>query len=447
MTPFRNPVLPGFHPDPSVCRVGETFYLVNSSFEYFPGLPIYRSHDLVFWQSAGAVLAGRGQIDLSDAEDSGGLYAPTIRYHDGTFFVVCTIMGKGAARGSFLVTAPHIDGPWSRPRFVEDARGNDPSLFFHDGRVWWIGCRLVEPGAYRGQTEIWLREFDLAAGRLVGAEHILCNGGMRGAVWAEGPHLYARDGWIYLVTAEGGTGRDHSVMVARSRSVTGPYQGNPRNPSFTHRHLSAQHPVQCVGHAELIEDAYGDWWALVLGTRPDRGNTLLGRETFLTPVDWEDGWPVFNPGVGRLSEVVTLAAAVSAATAESAGSAGSGLTGTEWMSLRGPADFTEATPRGLRLHARRLSLAGVSAGTPAFLGRRLQHHRWTASTTLLIEGGDSPIIAGLAVRQSGAFQVRAELNQRDGRWFARGVSRAADVETVTGGAAISGESSGSSSGS
>nr|WP_241986675.1 family 43 glycosylhydrolase [Cryobacterium fucosi] len=176
------------HPDPSVCRVEDTFYLVTSSFEYFPGLPLHSSTDLVTWTPIGHAIDRPGQLDLAGVPDSGGLYAPTLRHHDGRFYLACTSVG-GERDGSFLVTATDPAGPWSDPIWIDEARGIDPDLFFDAGTAWWAGCRLVEPGAYPDQTEIWLRELDLAAGALVGEEHILWNGALHGAVWAEGPHL------------------------------------------------------------------------------------------------------------------------------------------------------------------------------------------------------------------------------------------------------------------
>ncbi len=403
MREYRNPVLPGFFPDPSVCRVGDTFYLVNSSFEYTPGLPLHSSTDLVSWQPIGSVIDRPGQLDFSDAADSGGLFAPTIRHHDGTFYVACTLMGEGPGRGSFYVTATDPAGPWSDPVFLPDATGIDPSLFFDGDRVWWIGCRPAEPAQWPGQTEIWLRELDLGAGALVGDEWILWSGALRNAWWAEGPHLYKRDGWYYLVAAEGGTEFDHAVSVARSRSVTGPYEGNPRNPVFTHRHLGNGAPVQNVGHADLVETADGSWWALLLGTRPIEGHHLLGRETFLTPVVWEDGWPVLNPGVGMLSEVVGTAPATATAPFPTDDFRPSAQRpSSEWMTVRG-------------------------ARLPML--RRLQHHDADVSTHVA-SGSRLGTAGGLLLRQSDEFFVRIEIRSTVEGWSGRAIVCASGVETV-----------------
>jgi alpha-N-arabinofuranosidase len=285
---FANPILPGSHPDPSICRVGADYYLVNSSFEWFPGLPIEHSRDLVHWRRLGHALDRPEQLPLDGIRPSGGLYAPTIRHHDGVFYLVCTLVDGNVESGNFLVTATDPAGPWSQPLWLEEAEGFDPSLLFDEGRVWLHATRTTDDA---GHTEVWLRELDLKAGRLTGPEHVIWSGALRGARWAEGPHIYRIGEYYYLLAAEGGTDLEHAVSVARATSVTGPYEGNPRNPVLTHRHLGAAHPIGSTGHADLVQTPGGDWWAVLLATRP---GTNLGRETFLTPVAWEDGWPAFR---------------------------------------------------------------------------------------------------------------------------------------------------------
>lgn len=300
MTHFTNPILAGYYPDPSVLRVGDTFYLVNSSFEHFPGLPIHASTDLVNWRLVTHAVSRTEQFDYTNIRPSGGLYAPTLREHNGTFYIVCTFVdGPEGAEGNFILSAPSPEGPWSDPTFV-DFPGIDPSLFFEDDRAWWLGCADAEPYLYEGHKSAWLQEINVATGGFVGERHQLWSGALRDSIWCEGPHLYAKDGWYYLLTAEGGTEFNHAVTVARSRAITGPYVGHARNPVLTHRHLGEAAPVQNVGHAEIFDDQAGNWWAVTLGTRPVAGGHVLGRETFLAPVSWEDDWPVFSPGAGML---------------------------------------------------------------------------------------------------------------------------------------------------
>jgi alpha-N-arabinofuranosidase len=225
---FRNPILPGFYPDPSICRAGEDYYLVTSTFEWFPGLPVFHSRDLVHWRQLGHVLDGPDQLPLDGMLPSRGLFAPTIRFAGGTFYVVCTLMDGG---GNFVVTATDPAGPWSEPHWLPDAEGWDPSLFFDDdGRVWFMATRLRCDPAYEGDSEIWLRELDLTKMQLIGTEFVLCGGALKGAVWAEAPHLYKVDGRYFLMIAEGGTEHDHAVTIACADRIIGPYHGNPRNP-------------------------------------------------------------------------------------------------------------------------------------------------------------------------------------------------------------------------
>ena len=297
---FTNPVLPGFYPDPSICRVGDDYYLVTSTFAYFPGVPIFHSRDLVNWRQIGNVLDRPSQLNLDGADHSGGIYAPTIRYHQGRFYMITTNVTHG---GNFLVTAEDPAGPWSDPYWLEDAPGIDPSLFFDDdGKVYYTGNR-PNPGGmrYNGDCEIYLQELDLKTMRLTGEVHVLWKGALRKAIWPEGPHIYKVNGYYYLVIAEGGTAHEHAVTVARSEKITGPYIGNPVNPILTHRHLGRDYPIVNVGHGDLVETPNGEWWFVVLASRPYGGYYRnLGRETFLVPVRWENGWPVMSPGEGRV---------------------------------------------------------------------------------------------------------------------------------------------------
>lgn len=287
-TPFGDPVLPGFRPDPSVCRVGADYYLVTSSFEWFPGLPVFHSRDLVRWRRIGSALDRPSQLALDGCGPSRGLFAPTIRHHDGVFHLVCTLMD---GPGHFVVTATDPAGPWSEPYWLE-GEGFDPSLFFDDGpdggdgRAWFTAARVLDEAV--GRTEIWMREYLPREHRLTGPEYVLWSGSRPGARWPEAPHLYRVGGGYLLLTAEGGTAADHSVVAARADRVTGPYRGDPGNPVLP----PAEGPVTCTGHADLVQTPSGDWRAVLLGVRP---GSAIGRETFLTEVTWDDGRPVFSP--------------------------------------------------------------------------------------------------------------------------------------------------------
>ena len=287
-TRIINPVLPGFYPDPSICEAKGYYYLVCSSFSYVPGLPVFRSKNLVTWEQIGNVIDRSEQLDFTGAGVSRGLFAPTIRYYDEKFYCICTQVDK---LGNFFVTADKPEGPWSNPIPIEGAEGIDPSLFFDDdGTSWYIGTR-PETGKLLGQSKgIW-------------------RGALRDCVWPEGPHIYKINGIYYLIHAEGGTGPDHAVCVARCETIDGEWKGKPSNPILTHRHLGSTAGIRNVGHADLV-CAEGKWWMCCLASRPygEPGKRVcnMGRETFLVPVRWEDGWPFASWETGLIEQAYSL---------------------------------------------------------------------------------------------------------------------------------------------
>lgn len=297
---IANPILPGFHPDPSICRVGRDYYLVTSSFEYAPGVPIFHSRDLVNWRQIGHCLTRPSQLRLSDARPSGGIFAPTLRHHAGMFYVVTTNVTVGR---NFYVSAADPSGPWSDPVWVEQG-GIDPSLCFDDGRVYLASTYQSrqqvpsEVGLGDFDWGIQQSEIDIATGRTLVPPRPIWSG--TGGKYPEAPHLYRIGATYYLLIAEGGTEYGHMATIARSASPWGPWEPCPRNPILSHR--SHHSPVQGVGHADLIEAHDGSWWAVCLGFRP-RGYPPcyhLGRETFLAPVRWDgEGWPIIGDD-GRL---------------------------------------------------------------------------------------------------------------------------------------------------
>lgn len=418
MTEVVNPILPGCYPDPSICRVGEDYYLVSSTFEYVPGLPIHHSRDLVSWEVVGHAIDRQTlqdrQLDLDGLWSSSGLYAPTLRHHDGTFWLICTLVDQrdGTRGGNFYVTATDPAGPWSDPVWIGES-GIDPSIFVDDdGRLWVHGTRLAREPRWHDQTEVWIRELDPVTGRLVGDEHVVWHGALENAVWAEGPHLYKVDGTYYLLAAEAGTEFHHAVSVARADVVTGPYVGHRGNPVLTHRHLGRGTDVVGVGHADLVEAADGSWWAVLLGMRPYGGyHYNLGRETFLVPVVWEDGWPVFAPGVGRVPSRVEVPFAGEARPGVTQGRTSGAVLPDDvrWTSLRrGWDEFATADGDGWRLRLTPTTMA--EPGTPAFLGVRQQHQDVDLHVTLraaLVPGSSEEV--GVVVRQSEADHVRLVL--------------------------------------
>ena len=320
---FSNPIIRGGYPDPSICKVGDTFYLVNSSFEYFPGLPIHKSKDLINWELIGYGLDRESQVsskvNLIDVQSNGGIHAPTIRYHDGVFYIITTnvyfdVDKQKADMINFIITADNPSGPWSDPIHILGAPGIDPDLFFDDdGRVWYVGNQMPKNPNFNGEGEIWLQELDLNEFKLIGERHLLWRGAC-GGDWAEGPHMYKKDGRYYLLIAEGGTSFNHAVMVALSDNIEGPYISNPRNPIITSRHLSYDNWVNSTGHGDIIELDDGKNYMVLLGIRNEieRGSNM-GRETFLAPVNWEREpfewketkhlWPVVAAETGRVERI------------------------------------------------------------------------------------------------------------------------------------------------
>lgn len=317
---FINPILPGGYPDPSICRLGDDFYIVNSTFEYFPGLPIHHSKDLINWELIGYGLHREEQVtravNLVDVQSDGGIHAPTLRCHEGKFYIITTnvYVPPGTDRTefvNFVITADDPRGPWSEPHVLEGAPGIDPDIFFDDdGKVWYVGTHNPENPNFDGEGEIWLQEIDTSNWSLVGERHYLWRGAC-GGIWVEGPHLYKKDGRYYLLVAEGGTSFNHAVMMAMSDDITGPYRSNPRNPIMTSRHLSYDNWVHSTGHADLVELEDGRWYMVLLGIRGDEKRASnMGRETHLVPVTWEREpfwwkedktlWPLAAPKTGKV---------------------------------------------------------------------------------------------------------------------------------------------------
>jgi xylan 1,4-beta-xylosidase len=374
-----NPVIPGFHPDPSVCRVGADYYLACSSFEYFPGVPIFHSRDLVHWTQIGNALDRPSQLRLpAGMASSGGIYAPTLRHHDGRFWLITTNVHD---RGNLLVTATDPAGPWSDPIRLPGVPGIDPDLAWDDDGTCW--CTTA------GVHQVRL---DPYTGRSFGSPYKIWSGSP-GAKAPEAPHLYRIGDYWYLLIAEGGTERGHSVAIARGRTPAGPFEACPANPILTHR--GSDHPIQNTGHADLVQAPDGSWWMVLLGARPGGGTPgwhVLGRETFLVPVSWVDGWPI----VGDLALAVGTPRwpLHPAAAPPGRDDFDLGEFHPQWVSLRHrPADLYTTKDRDgwLTLHAGPGTLDDLDV---TFLGRRQQHFAFRARA--LIDPAEGR--GGLAVR-------------------------------------------------
>ena len=431
---FRNPILPGFYPDPSICRVGDDYYLVTSTFEYFPGLPIFHSRDLVHWHQIGHVLDRPSQLPLDGVRPSGGLYAPTIRYSQGVFYVINTLVDGTMKSGNFIVTATDPAGPWSEPIWLDNAPGADPSLFFDDdGRVWYTGNRMAQHSQFEGHTEIWLQELDVATLRLIGEPQVIWDGAVRRAVWAEASHIYKIEGHYYLLAAEGGTAHHHAVCVARSDAITGPYEGNRGNPILTHRHLGLDYPIVGTGHADLVDTPSGEWWMVLLAMRPYGGYFYnLGRETFLAPVRWEDGWPIVSAGTGRVEFTYPAPDLPEHdwPTVPARDDFDQSTLAPQWFFLRTPRDdFWSLTDRSgclrLRLRPERLS----EQVNPSFVGRRQQHIHCVAQTMMEFTPQSEHECAGLVLIQNNNFYFRFVVTRTD-QTVIRLIKRASGMEEI-----------------
>lgn len=410
---IKNPILAGFYPDPAICKVGSDYYLVNSTFVYFPGIPVLHSKDLKNWKQIGSAVSRPSQMDFMGEQTSRGLFAPAINYHQGIFYITCTDIDHG---GNFVMTAKNPAGPWSDPVYIREARGIDPSMFFDADKAYIIYNSDPPDGKslYSGHRTVKILELDLTNLKPVGTEKILVNGGVdlsKKPVWIEAPHIYKRNDYFYLMAAEGGTSVNHSEVIFRSKDVRGPYVPYEKNPILTHRNLDPdrKNPISSVGHADLVEGPDGQTYAVFLGVRPyeaDFYNT--GRETFIAPVKWIDGWPVIEPdhkevqyeyhfnwkeqkskGHVPLNGNFTLRTPFK-----------DSLT-SEFLFLRthNPAWYN-FTKNKNSITLKLLPETIAEKGNPAFIGRRQQHLRSSASTEMEFSAKHDNEKAGVVIFQS-----------------------------------------------
>jgi len=427
---YRNPVLAGFYPDPAVTRVGKHYYLVNSTFAYFPGIPVFQSEDLVHWRLLGHAIDRPGQLDFSGLGTSRGVFAPSISHHDGTFYIFNTAVDNG---GNYYVTARDPAGPWSDPVWLKDVDGIDPSLFIDDDGSAFLLNNGPPQGTprYSGHRAIWLQAFDLKTGQPFGPRKVLLDGGVEPAknpIWIEGPHLYHRDGWYYLSCAEGGTGPQHSQVVLRARSPWGPFVPYAHNPILTQRGLPADraHPIANAGHADLIEGPDGRWWAIFLASRIyGDGHYQTGRETFLLPVEWRDGWPVILDAGKPIPQVVAAPTWMQGKADQAPRSGnfswGDDFSGPalqpDWMSLRAAPGWADLRTQQGKLRLTPQADGLDSHGHPSFLGRRQQHLKFDSEIAVQLPA-DAGTTAGLAMYQDEAH------------WYVLGVQRTGEGGTV-----------------
>jgi alpha-N-arabinofuranosidase len=413
---YTNPILTGFYPDPSICRAGDDYYIVNSSFAYYPGLPIFHSKDLVSWKQIGHALDRPEQLPLIGAGVSRGLFAPSISYYRGIFYIVCTLIDKG---GNFVITATNPAGPWSNPVYIKEVNGIDPSLFFDEttdkAYIIYNSDPPDRKTLWNGHRTIRMYEFDYKEKKVVGDERLLVNGGVdtsKHPVWIEAPHIYKIKDWYYLMCAEGGTGYNHSEVIFRGTSPTGPFQPWDQNPILTQRHLdrSRKNPITTAGHADLVETPQGEWYAVFLGCRPYEGDHYnIGRETYLTPVIWTaDGWPVITKGLEEIQYRYPLPKEVKGKPANAFSGnftfrddfKGKALN-VRYTFLRTLTEqwySTSSQPGWLELSLRPHTVSGKD--NPSFVGFRQHHHEASASTKMNFSAASANEKAGLIIFQN-----------------------------------------------
>lgn len=408
---YYNPILAGFYPDPSICRAGDTYYLVNSSFSFFPGVPIHKSKDLVNWEQVGFVLDRPSQLPLARQGVSQGIFAPAISYNEKnkTFYMITTNVG----RGNFFVKTKDPAKGWSDPVYLPKIDGIDPSFFFDkDGKGYIVHNGPVEGGAdYEGQRAIRILRFDVEGDSIIGNYEQILRGGTSvepRPIWIEGPHLYRIGKYYYLMCAEGGTGGWHSEVILRAKNPMGPWEEGPDNPILTQRTgLDPNRPnvVTSAGHADMVQTKNGDWWAVFLACRPyqdDFYNT--GRDTYLLPVTWKNGWPDILEKGKAISPVGLKAGLQPLVKNELTGNFSyrddftSGTLAMRWLFLRNPSSFWKTGDGKLTLSPLPVNIYQREA--PSAVWVRQQHENFSAETSLDYTPKNEKSLAGMVLLQN-----------------------------------------------
>lgn len=408
---YFNPIMAGFYPDPSICRKGDTYYMVNSSFSFFPGVPIFTSKDMVNWTQLGHVLDRESQLPLEGQRVSGGIFAPAITYNEKnkTFYMITTNVG----RGNFFVKTKDPAQGWSEPIYLPKVGGIDPSFFFDkDGKGYIVNNDEPTGGhVYEGERSIMLHYFDVKGDSVVGDQVEIVRSGThvgKNPIWIEGPHLYRIGKYYYLMCAEGGTGDWHSEVIFRSKNPNGPWEeftnGNPILTQRTGLDPNRSDIVTSTGHADLVSTPKGEWYAVFLGCRPyekDYYNT--GRDTYLLPVSWADGWPtILEKGkvVPTVNEKKGLTPKDNYWTGNF--SYTDKFNGEKldmrWMFLRNPSKFYTLGDNGLTINAKPASIAEKKSPSAIFV--RQQHTTFEAETVVDFTPKSEKELAGLVLLQN-----------------------------------------------
>lgn len=428
---FLNPILAGWYPDPAITDDGHgNFYMVHSTFAFYPGIPVFHSTDLVNWKQVGNVIHRPNQVDLTGFGISRAVFAPDISYDNGTFYLTCTIVD---GKGNFVMTAEDPAGPWSDPVWLPEVSGIDPGLFFDDNEKSYLVYNSEAPKnepKYSGHRTIRMIEFDKESLKTIGDNRILVDGGVdisTKPVWAEGPRIYKLNGYYYLMTAEGGTAVNHSEMIYRNRDINDEFVPFDENPILTQRHLdpNRENPITSAGHADIVQHPNGDWYGVFLAVRPYEGDYYnTGRETFLTPVKWENDWPIFDLDGEEIKYSYPLPEGVE--INEDLFPLNGNFSFTEkfdktelplnWMMLRTPKtnwyDLGEGT-EGITLKTRPETVAGNA--NPSFLGHRQQHLIGEVSISVEFRAENEQEKAGLLAFQNESHYFYAALSKEGGK--------------------------------
>ena len=446
---YENPILPGFYPDPSITRAGDDYYLINSSFAYYPGIPVFHSRDLVHWKQIGNAIDRPGMLDFSGLATSRGVFAPAISHHDGLFYIINTCVDCG---GNFVITAKDPAGPWSDPVWLNFG-GIDPSIFWDDdGKAWivWNDSPEGQP-LYEGHRAIWIQQFDPAKMQMVGEKHVVVNGGVdisKKPVWIEGPHIYKVDGRYYLMAAEGGTSVNHSEVILSSEKIGGPYVPYAGNPILTQRDLDPARPmpITSAGHADLVQTPNGDWHAIFLAVQPYEGNLYnTGRETFMLPVNWQKdeqgiAWPIILPKGVAIPAAVDLPDLPGQVQephythySHHFGYSYGGAAPLDWLQIRTPkSDFlTVLNDETIGLTALPEAIGDVQSH-PAFIGLRQKHVNASFSTVVNYQPLKEGDRAGILAVQNDDFYIFYGLAMRNGKTVLEVTRRAGRSDPLDG---------------
>lgn len=446
-TVLVNPILSGFYPDPSIVQVQSDYYLINSTFSYFPGIPVFHSKDLKNWKQIGNVIDRTSQLDFMGERMTRGLFAPAISYYNGMYYVTCTDIDH---EGNFVVTATNPAGPWSNPVKIPQVRGIDPSLFFDEDGKGYIIYNSDAPDnkpLYSGHRTIRMYEFDPVALKVIGEEKQLVNGGVdisKKPVWIEGPHIMKRFGWYYLYAAEGGTSVNHSEVVFRSKSVYGPYIPYENNPILTQRDLpeDRKDPITSTGHAQFVDGPDGKTYAIFLAVRPYEGDYYnTGRETFIAPVEWKEEWPVINAGSKEVQYKYNAAFKEVKQKGALPQSGNFSYTlefkkqlDASLLFMRKPDStaFSVSKKKGLTLKLKPETV--MDFGSPSFIGKRQQHLYNSIETLLDFTPAADNEKAGLVIFQSESsfyFIAKSTSNGKASVQLFKGKPREKKMELVT----------------